>query len=333
MHKAFFSRLSALLLALLVSALPATAGVPGGDDVPNRLYVCNQGSATISVIDMASMEIVHTVDLKTLGYDKNAKPHHVAVEPDGSSFYVSLIGASKVLKFNSSYELIGEAEFETPGMLAIHPNNDLMYVGRSMMAVNPPQRIGVIERACMAIDEIDVFFPRPHAIMVNPRGDVAYTASLAVNQYLTLNLETEEIDLGTLDGDIHTFVQFAVSPDGNTMVVGGQISGQLLVFDTSEPGTAKLIDSIEVNAAPWHPVFTPDGNYVYFGNKGANTVTVVDMEARAVKTVIEGDGISEPHGSAVSTDGKYVFISNNNLKGGYMGPTRRAHCCRCSSTI
>jgi YVTN family beta-propeller protein len=68
---------------------------------------------------------------------------------------------------------------------------------------------------------------------------------------------------------------------------------------------------------PWHPVFSPDGRYVYFGNKQAHTVSVVDMESLSVDTVIEGEGLAQPHGAALSLDGKYLFVSNNNLDGTY----------------
>ncbi|HMB92816.1 MAG TPA: hypothetical protein VKP65_18345, partial [Rhodothermales bacterium] len=45
----------------------------------------------------------------------------------------------------------------------------------------------------------------------------------------------------------------------------------------------------------------------------ANTITVVNIPARKVVKVIEGDGIAQPHGSAISPDGRYVYISNNNM--------------------
>jgi len=282
-----------------------------------RLYVCNQGSATVAVIDIETFEVIHTVDLQAYGFSSNAKPHHITVEPDGSFWYLSLIGEGKVLKFNREYELVGQADFEVPGMMALHAERDLLFVGRSMSAVNPPQGIGVIQRSEMSIEEVDVLFPRPHALAVDPRGEFVFTASLALNQFLTLNIDTEEITLGSVEGETHTFVQFAISPDGHTMVASGQLTGQLLVFDTEDPNAVRLAKSIPVNAEPWHPVFSPDGRHVYVGNKSANTVTVIDVDSWQVSSVIEGNGLSQPHGIAVSPDGKYVFISNNNLKGAY----------------
>lgn len=321
---------SSLLLAFLITALalgfaatPAFAqatSAPGdaGSSANQRLYVCNQGAATLSVIDMATNEIVDTIDLQDLGFSANAKPHHAVAEPDGSYWYVTLIGENRVLKFNRQNELVGQAEFEVPGLLELHPTRDLLLVGRSMSAVNPPKSIGLIRRSDMTLlKEVDTFFPRPHPLTVTPDGAYALAASLAENQILSLNLETEETDLTTFGGPTHVFVQFAISPDGNTLVATGQVTGKLLVFDVSDPTAPTPTDTVDVNAEPWHPVYSPDGRYVYFGNKSANTVTVVNMENRSVDAVIKGNGLAQPHGSALSADGTYLYISNNNRKGTY----------------
>ena len=284
-------------------------------DADQLLYACNQGAAAVSVIDMEANVVIRTIKLQELGFTKDSRPHHTAVEPDGSFWYVSLIGDDKVLKFNRDNELVGQIDFERPGMLALHPDEDLLFVGRSMKAVNPPQRIGLIERSSMDIDELDVFFPRPHALTIHPNGEQVYVASLAENRMATVDFAEESAALKTIDGPIHTFVQFAVSPDGKTMVVGGQLTGKFMFFDTTTPTAPSLVHSIDVGAAPWHPVFTPDGRYVYLGNKMAGTVTVVDIENRRVDAVI--DGLAQPHGAAVSPDGRYVYISNNNLNGAY----------------
>ncbi|GAA5522630.1 hydrazine synthase subunit beta [Fodinibius salicampi] len=287
-----------------------------------RIYVCNQGAATLTVIDAETNEIVDNIDLQELGFSENAKPHHTVAEPDGSHWYVTLIGENRVLKFNRKNELVGQAEMEVPGLLELHPTRDLLLVGRSMSAVNPPQSIGVINRSDMTLQkEIDTFFARPHAISTTPDGKWTFIASLAENQILSLNTETEETNLTRIGGDTHVFVDFAISPDGNTLVVTGQVSGKLLVFDISDPASPTVTDSIDVNAQPWHPIFSPDGRFVYFGNKEAHTVTVVNMQSRSVDTVIEGKGLAQPHGSALSADGKYLYISNNNRKGTYQAST------------
>ena len=243
-------------------------GAPNDDgqiaysDASNLLYACIQGGAKIAVIDMDANVVIRSIDLQKLGFTANARPHHVAVEPDGSAFYVSLIGDDRVLKFNQNNELVDQIAFERPGMLVVNPMDSLLFVGRSMKAVNPPQRIGIIERNDMEIEELDVFFPRPHALAIDPTGTYVYVGSLAENTMATVDHGTGNLFLNPLDGETHTLVQFAVSPDGQTMVVGGQLTGEFFFFDLSDPSNPSLEESIKVGMAPWHPIFSPNGDYV-----------------------------------------------------------------------
>ena len=284
-------------------------------DAEHLLYACIEGAATIGVIDMESNVIIRTIDLQSLGFTSDSKPHHVAVEPDGSAFYVSLIGDDVILKFNRDNELIGQTSFERPGMVQLHQDQDWLFVGRSMKAVNPPQRIGRLNRTTMELEELDVFFPRPHALAIHPDGQYVYVGSLAENRLATLDHEAEDLELVSLEGDTHTLVQFAFSHDGQTMVASGQLTGLLLFFDTSSPSGPVLTHQIKVGAAPWHPVITPDGSHAWFGNKMANSATVVNLETQELVDVI--DGLAQPHGAAVSPNGLYVYMSNNNLNGAY----------------
>jgi len=309
--------LRTFFITVLTIGLGLISGVAEAQSTQN-MYVCNQGSATLMVIDTQTHEITETIDLQELGYSANAKPHHAIAEPDGSFWYVTLIGENKVLKFNRENELVDEVSLEVPGLMAIHPNKDELFVGRSMSAVNPPQSFGMIERSSMSLKkEVDVFFSRPHAIAANSKDNWTFIASLSSNQILSVNTESEETNLTNVEGNNNVFVNFAVSPDGNTMVATGQITGKLLVFDISDPANPELSNTIDVNAMPWHPVYSPDGKYVYFGNKGAHTVTVVNMDTQTVDAVIEGNGLAQPHGAALTADGKYLYVTNNNLDGTY----------------
>ena len=289
----------------------AQSAAPG-----ERVYVANQSSATVSVIDAASGEVVHTIDVTEYGFDPNSRPHHTAVDPDGAHWYVSLIGGGHVLRFNADNELVGRAPFETPGLLAVDPASELLYVGRSMMAVSPPQRIGAIDRSDMSVEELDVFFPRPHALAVDPATNRVFTASLVENRFAVMEGGSDALELVDVEGPAHTFVQFALSPDRRHLVATAQLTGKLLVFDAASPERG-LVAEVDVGTQPWHPVFSPDGSRVYFGAKDDDAVVVVETETWTVVRRITAPGIVEPHGSAVTADGRYLFVSNRNLKGTY----------------
>ncbi len=317
---------------LFVLAFCVTAACGGGLAPPapasaqDYLYVASQEDVTVAIIDMATNEIVETVDLKALGYSPTAKAHDTAVDPDGSHWYVSLIAAGKVLKFDRENRLVGEADFETPGLITVDPTSDRLYVGRSMAAVNPPQRIGVIDRTTMEIEEVDVFFPRPHAMVVDPVTERFFAASLGQASVAYAPLGAEEVDLLTLEthmaggehGGNPMIVQFGVSPGGEWLVATGQMSGDLMVLDANaaEP---TLVRSVAVGGQPWHPVFSPDGSEIWIPQQTGNSVTVVDTRTWDVTDVIEHPALIGPHGSAISPDGRTVYVSARNESGAYRG--------------
>jgi len=301
------------VIPLAVAALLVTSERPGAAQrAANFLYVCNQDGSSVTVVDVAQLEVVKTIQLQELGFSANAKPHHVVVEPDGSFWYLTLIGENRVLKFSRTNELVGQARFEVAGLLALVPAKGLLYVGRSMSAVSPPQRIGVIRTADMSIDEIDVLYPRPHALDVRPQGDFVYSASLGVNQMASVNVVTEDVKLLNVDGPTHVLAHSALSPDGRTLVITTH-SNKLLVFDLADPATPKLSRSLDIEELPWHPVFTPDGRRVYVPNNGSNDVAVVEMATGTV-TRIAHTGFAQPYSSAISPDGRYVFVTNNTTR-------------------
>lgn len=285
----------------------------------SRLYVCNQGEATISVIDVGTQSVDATVDLTDRGFSENAKPHHAVADPDGTHWYVTLIGANTILKLNRDNEIVDRlSSFEVPGLLALSPTSDRLYAGRSMSAVDPPKSIGVIDRQTMRLErEIDTFFPRPHPLTIQDGGEYAFVASLATNQLMGIDTEADETALTRLGGETQTFVQFAATPDGTTLIAGGQRTGQLLLFDTQSAPELSVTDTLSVGKQPWHPVITADGTTAYVPNKKSNSVSVVDLEQPAVTTTITGEGLAQPHGAVLSPDGRYLFVSNNNRNGTY----------------
>lgn len=307
------------LLALGCASAPTAA--PSASGGGTRLYVANEASGVVSVVDPES-GAVEVVDLRALGYGPDSKPHHVAVEPDGSHWYVSLIARNRVLKFDRANRLVDSVAFEVPGLMALGPRGDALWVGRSMSAVNAPQRLGRIDPRTMEIEEFDVFVPMPHAIATDPSGRWVFTGSMHENTLVRLEPDADQAELIRLPGEqtmAHGLVHYAVSPDGRTLVSTAEHTGRLLVFDVSSPPAMTLLREIQVGAQPWYPSFSPDGREVWFGNLGADEVTVVDASTWRVSQVIRGDGIAEPHGMTISPDGRRVYLTNRNTSGAFRG--------------
>lgn len=293
---------------LTLMLLTTLIGPPGP-----RIYVPNQDDATISIIDGRTRKLIETLDLRKFGMHDNAKPHHVQVERDGSAWYVTLIGEGKVLKFDRNNKLLATASMEVPGLITLHPTKDLMYVARSMSAVNPPPRMVIIRRSDMKVlDEVELLFPRPHGILVHPNGQRVYVTSLGTNQIASVGSDGSDVKLVDLPGPAHSIVQAAISPNGKWMVVTGELTGKLVVFDLTNPAQPKLAQEIEVGAGAFEPVFTGGGRWVFVTARMANKVAVVDTKTWKVVDAITDPSFIFPHGIGMSADGKYLLIGSEH---------------------
>jgi len=301
------------------SAAPGAEEGPGmGVDPPNpRVYVTNQDDATVSVVDAVTLELLETVDLREFGFGDHARPHHAQVEPDGSAWYVTLIGEGKVLKLSRENRLLGTVETEVPGLLALDPDRDLLVVARSMTAVSPPASILLIRRSDFTeVDEIGVLFPRPHALTRHPTEPYVYTASLGMNQLAAVHVEDGSVELVDLPGPPHGIVQGAVSPDGRWLALTAELSDRLLVVDLSDPSRPVPHRELPMADGPFEPGFTLDGRWLYVTNLEADRVTVVDTEGWETVAQISHEAMAQPHGVGLSPDGRFVFVSNRHQAGG-----------------
>lgn len=313
-----------LLPSSLMSPSPHSpiSPFPQSEIPAGTLLVCVQDEAKIAMVDMASRAVVKTIDLQALGLPATAKPHYIVVEPDRQHWYVSLIGANTVAKFNAAGEIVGRFSMETPGMLALSGDRQLV-VTRSMSAVNPPKRVAIIDRTTMEGSEVDVIFPRPHPLAV--AGGFAYTGSLGTNQIASVDLKTERVALVNVPGATHAFVQFAISPDGKTMVGSTEVSGQLMVFDLSSPARPALVKELPLGKMVFDPSFTSNGASIWVPVKMDNEVAVVDTKTWTVSRRITSDSFKQPHQVIFSADGTTAFISNNNKMDHMADPAHAGH--------
>ena len=301
--------IAAALLALVTVEVHAQK--PGA-----KLYVTNQGGASVSIIDQTRLAVDTVIDLTALGFTPNAKPHHAAVERDGSFWYVTLIGDGRVLKFDRANRLVAQVKMETPGLLALDPVHDSLYVGRSMTAVNPPRSLGVIKRSSFEmVEEQEIQIARPHALATTRDGQWVHVASLAENRFASLEIATGRVTLTTLPGTVtRSMVQFTVSPDGKRMIVGGELSNTVLLFDLAKSAPFVPLAEFVVAGKPWDPVFSRDGKRVYFSLFADSAVAEVELSTRRIVRTFRGH-MAQPYDMILRADGKYLFVVNQNIGG------------------
>ena len=330
-----FTRSAANVAALFLGAACAASGSgpagapgraasasPGASAASARLYVPNQSDASVTVLDAATGAVITTVDLRTAGFTADAKPHAAIAEPDGSAWYVTLIGDNQVAKFDRDNRFLGKSRMETPGMLALDPRHDRLYASRSMTAVSAPSSIGIIRRSdMMLIEELDVILPRPHAIAVDTASGRVYVSGLGDNRIATIG-ERGRVELADVPGPLHAYVTFALSPDGTRLAASTQLTHSLLGFDATGV-TLKPLGRADVLPFGYQIAFSPDGRSVWLGNQRSGAVTEVSAADWTVVAVIRDSAFAEPHGVAVSADGRTVYVSSHGVQTAAVAPTAR----------
>ena len=321
-------------------------GVVAFADAEALIYVCNQMANRVAILDAERMQVIRYVYFDAFGESEGqmmgALPHHVAAEPDGSAWYVNLIAGTdggSILKLSADLTMDpadpgyllaremppeGESTFQKPGMLWLDSTSNRLFAGRSFSADPTSQGVANIDRETMAFEVVPtVNINHPHAVGVSQNGRWLLTAALdPPNAISVIDAATgDAVDQIILeDSDRLGFVQYGVSPDGSTVVLTSQTSGELFLLDLEpDSGEITLMDRIEVGMQPWHPAFSPDGSTVYVPNRGSHTVLFVDIDSRTVTQTLGNpdDGtvlFSEPHGSSLTADGRYLFIANRNTQ-------------------
>jgi DNA-binding beta-propeller fold protein YncE len=233
---------------------------------------------------------------------------------------VTLIGDGWVAKFDRQNRLVGRARMETPGMLAIDPRHDRVYASRSMTAVSAPSSIGVIRRSDMALlEELDVLVPRPHAIAVDTLSGRVYVSGLGDNRIATIDT-AGRVELTDVQGPLHAYVTFALSPDRTRLAASTQLTSSLILFDVRGPVPAP-VSSVAVLPFGYQVAWAPDGRSVWLGNQRSHAVTQVDAEGWEVAGVVRDSAFAEPHGVAVSSDGRTVYVSSHGVQTAPSAPT------------
>ncbi|NUN71121.1 MAG: beta-propeller fold lactonase family protein [Bacteroidetes bacterium] len=287
-------------------------------------YVTNQGEDLTAVIDLDRNRIARyvTTGLASVGTASPQAPHNAVVDWQNQYYYVNLIGGSKLLKFRvSDNTLAGEltSGLSSPAQVALTKNSDTAFVTNFE---NGKTNITVVNTVTMTkIGDIgSPAMLKPHGVTITPDFRSVIVANSLSDNITVINTSDRSIAaVIPVSGSVpalpvnYTYqfepYQSVITPDSRFVFVTCRKSGEVRVIDL-QLGT--VIDSITVGTFPLIPAITPAGDIVFVANRNSNSVTAVSVATRSVLFTVPNVGV-EPHGIAVSKDGKYVYVSCENL--------------------
>jgi YVTN family beta-propeller protein len=255
-----------LVLALL-AALAACA--PGKR--PERVFVTNEASGDLSIIDPAARAVVKTVPL-------GKRPRGMALSPDGRKLYVAMTG--------SPVAPPGVDESKLP----------------------PPDKaadgIGVLDLGEGRLERVIRGVSDPEQLAVDPKGHI-WAGSEDLNAVIELDASGGRLASVALGGAPEGV---AVRPDGGAVYVTLEDSNQIAVVD---PATGKVVAHIDVGARPRSIAFSRDGAKAYVTSEVGGSINAIDARAhrRLYEARLAGGKDIRPMGVAVSPDGTLVYAT------------------------
>jgi YVTN family beta-propeller protein len=247
-----------------VDSYPIGVGV---NPVTKKIYVTNEFSNTVSVIDGTSDKVSDTIELGSF-------PYGVAINPFNDRVYVTNRGSNTVTVIDSPTDakLSNIPVGNSPVGIAVNPSSNWIYVTNINAGT-----VSVIDGITNKVTNTIAVGRAPYGIAVNP----------LTNKIYVTNIQSSTVSV--IDGRVNkiiTTIPVGKSPVGvsvntitNTIYVTNHLSNNVSIVDGK---TNKLSTTIGVGSSPVGIAVNPLTNKIYVTNIQSSTVSVIDGRVNKV---------------------------------------------------
>jgi YVTN family beta-propeller protein len=298
------------VLSLSLTYAFASAHPDSNQKQPFRLYVGNSMGTDVSVIDLASLKVVDTLNV-------GPHVHCVAVTPDGRRLFTTTESdTSLVISDTATGKVIGTVKMPgRPNECAVTP--DAHYV---TVPIRNGNSVAIVDANQQKIVKV-LPIKDPHNSVNIGSNRYSFVSSMGSN-------EIDIIDFEKLDYSAHIPVggrprPFVVSKDGRTLYVA---VSDLHGFNIIDIPSQRLLQRVELpsqHPGPPRPrkyetpdtythglALTPDETEVWVTSLLDDCIYVYDLKAKKVVARLDtGDG---PNWVVFSPDGKYGCVSSTD---------------------
>jgi len=259
-------------------------GLAARGAVAAEVFVVNSNDATISVIDLASHQVIKTIPLLR-------EPHHLVLSPDHKSLVVGDTAGNSLF-------FLDPRTGDLQRRVVISDPYQLLY--------SPDARF--LTTAGLARNQIDIYDAKTLALLHRVPGrtmpsHIAYSPDSST-VFVTLQGTDRLIAIGTGDGAVKWNAKVGSTPAG---VIWNR--GQLLVGDMGEahiavvdPATGHVLRTIATGKGAHTLFFNLDRSLIYATNRVDGTLSVIDpVNLNVLRTISVPGG---PDDLEFAPDGK-----------------------------
>ncbi len=314
-----------ILIGCLLAVLPRI-----GHSAPSyQIFVSNERSGDVTVIDGSDFQVVATIAV-------GKRPRGIHGSADGSRVYVALSGTpieappqldahgnpifnrgkddddDEEENADKSADGIGVVDVAARKLIAkisvgSDPEEfDLSRDGTRLYVSNEDvMTASVVDIATAKVEHIVLVGQEPEGVATTHDGRSFYVTCETGGDIFVIDAATGE---PTAHFKVHPRPRsVAFLPGTHIGFVPSESAGELNVIDTARPRLLKVI-TLPAGSRPMKVKVSPSGRWVYTSNGRAGTVSVLDAHTdRLVHTIKVG---TRPWGLAFSPDGRYLFTAN-----------------------
>lgn len=293
-----------VIATIKVNASPGKMAIsPDG----RRLYVASpfydlsSKTCDVTVIDTSGNAVLGTI---TAG----RHPVALAVSPDGSRLYTACMGTGVVSSTDTTTgEMIAMAKIgRAPVDIALNKDGSRLfavndYYGRSYASIINTSDMTIVTKIDLPWHSVRDIYPSTIKRIVAGTDEATfYVSDYSSDAVYVINATA---------GIIEATIRVGNSPSGmslshGSLYVASKGSGGLAVINT----TSLEVTNIGCAMSPRYVSVLPDGRKAYVTNGDIGTVSVLDMDTRAVASTIDAGGIMNR--LAASPDSRRVYVAD-----------------------
>jgi YVTN family beta-propeller protein len=244
---------------LPVGSYPVGIGI---NPVTNKLYVANQFSNSVTVIDGNTNNIESTIQVDNFPYDLEVNSYN-------NRIYVTNRGSNtvSVIDGSTNQRLSNINVGESPVGISIDPSENIIYV--TNLGKNSSLSIidGISNKVTGTVELNGIFY----GIAVNPLTKTIYLSNIKNHTISVLDGTTKNVINHIPVEYIPTGLNINYKSD--LIYVTNYGSNSISVINGK---TNKVNSTIEVGQNPVDTIINPLTNKIYVSNNGDNTVSVID---------------------------------------------------------
>jgi len=288
----------AIFLWILISATPGAHS-----SSLERLYVVNNVSSSVSVIDLATLGAVAEVPA-------GERPHDVNVDPRGRYFYVTVLFTEasddllQIFDVNTNAFVASVVTGHQPVHVVPDHSGERLYVSNE--AASTLSVISVPE--FKVIETVKLKGRGPHGHVLTPDGRFVLTPNLRSGDVSRVDLARHQVDRIELPPGARPMAM-GITGDGKVAFVTDVDLNRVYKIDVAQK---TVVASLPVGKLPMQVPVHPTRPFLYIPCMGSSAVYKVSLDDWKVEKVIPvGPG---PRGIAYRADGKYAYVTLSGEK-------------------